>query len=71
MKIPVKRRDPFTGKYNQWVIEMTEEQAREMAEPRQLRRNIQEIFPELSPEKREFLMTGITPGSWDENIKDE
>jgi hypothetical protein len=27
---------------------------------------IQEAFPELNPEQREFLMTGITPSEWEE-----
>lgn len=26
---------------------------------------IQEAFPELSPDEREFIMTGITPEEWD------
>ena len=26
---------------------------------------IQDAFPFLTPEQREFLMTGITPGQWD------
>ena len=27
---------------------------------------IQDAMPQLSPEEREFLMTGITPAEWDE-----
>ena len=27
---------------------------------------IQDVFPELSADDREFLLTGITPGEWDE-----
>jgi hypothetical protein len=26
---------------------------------------IQDAFPDLSPDDREFLMTGITPEEWD------
>ena len=26
---------------------------------------IQEAFPNLSPDEREFIMTGITPEEWD------
>ena len=29
-------------------------------------RLIQNIFPHLTPDEREFLMTGTTPGEWDE-----
>jgi hypothetical protein len=27
---------------------------------------IQDVFPELSADDREFLMTGITPDEWDQ-----
>ena len=27
---------------------------------------IQEVMPNLSPDEREFLMTGITPAEWNE-----
>jgi hypothetical protein len=27
---------------------------------------IQNVMPELSPEEREFLISGITPKEWDE-----
>ena len=32
---------------------------------------IQDAFPFLTPEQREFLMTGITPGQWDELFAEE
>jgi len=27
---------------------------------------IQDVMPNLTPDEREFLMTGITPAEWDE-----
>lgn len=30
---------------------------------------IQEAFPNLSPELREFVMTGITPDEWTEHMR--
>ena len=27
---------------------------------------IQDVMPNLSPDEREFIMTGITPAEWDE-----
>ena len=27
---------------------------------------IQDVMPNLSPDEREFIMTGITPDEWDE-----
>lgn len=32
---------------------------------------IQEALPHLSPDEREFLMTGIYGGEWDEFVGDE
>lgn len=32
---------------------------------------IQNAFPNLSPQKREFLLTGLTPEMWDALIPDE
>lgn len=32
---------------------------------------IQDAFPELSDDEREFIMTGITPQEWDAEFKDE
>jgi hypothetical protein len=26
---------------------------------------VQKVFPELNPDQREFLMTGITPAEWE------
>ena len=32
---------------------------------------IQDVMPNLTPEEREFLMTGITPAEWDATIGDD
>jgi len=32
---------------------------------------IQDVFPQLSADQREFLMTGVTKEEWDETFKDE
>jgi len=34
-------------------------------QPLHKRPMVQDHFPELSPEHREFLLTGITPDEWD------
>ena len=62
----IKRVDPFTGKNNQWDIPVTEEQVRDWEEGSL----IQNAMPNLNPDQREFIMTGITPGSWDETFKE-
>lgn len=30
------------------------------------RRNIQDIFPNITPDEREFIKTGITPKQWED-----
>lgn len=32
---------------------------------------IQEAFPNLTPDQREFIMTGITDEEWNETFKDD
>ena len=32
---------------------------------------IQDIFPHLTPEEREFIKTGITPDEWDKLFGDD
>ncbi len=32
---------------------------------------IQDVMPELSPDEREFIMSGITPTEWDQLFADE
>jgi hypothetical protein len=64
----IERKSPFTGIVTVMDINVTEEQMREFASPN--RRNIQDIFPNLSNDEREFIMTGITPGEWDEMFND-
>jgi len=35
------------------------------------RPHIQQMFPRLNPDEREFLMTGTTPQEWDKLFGDE
>jgi hypothetical protein len=32
--------------------------------------NIQDVFPHLTPEQREFIMSGITPEEWAKHVAD-
>jgi hypothetical protein len=52
---------------NEWDIPVTQEQldawARGML--------IQQAMPDLTPDQREFIMTGITPAEWDETFKED
>lgn len=37
----------------------------------QVGKSIQVVFPELTADQREFLMTGITADEWDEHFKED
>ena len=58
----VTRRSPFSHKENTIDLDITAEQLARYENGEEL---IQNIFPNLSPEHREFIKTGITPEEWD------
>jgi hypothetical protein len=56
----------LTGEENSMKISLTPAEYREWADtPRHSRPLVQDAFPQLSDDEREFLITGITPGEWD------
>ena len=60
----ISRISPFSGIEHTLDIPVD---AVQMAEFNSLnRRMIQDIFPNLAPELREFIKTGITPSEWDD-----
>jgi len=59
--ILITKVDPFTGKTNQRLIDITREQLEQYEKGGKC---IQDAFPHLTPDEREFIMTGITPDSW-------
>ena len=60
------RIDPLTGVRNTIDLPVTEAQVNEWRGGR----NIQEVMRNLNDDQREFIMTGITPESWEEIFKD-
>lgn len=56
----VRRKSPFSGKVNEMDLPITWEQVQKW-ENGEL---IQNAFPNLSADEREFLLTGITPDEW-------
>jgi hypothetical protein len=63
------RKSPLTGKMNTMELDVTEAQVGELA--MRDRRTIQEIFPNLPADEREFLLSGYTPADWDAMFKPE
>ena len=58
----VTRKSIISGKEHTLAIDCTPEQLATYAAGGTL---IQEVFPTLSPEEREFIKTGSTPEEWD------
>ena len=64
----ITRESPFTGEVNTMELKATVEQFERYDAGEGL---IQEIFPDLTPDEREFIMTGITAKEWDKFVPDE
>jgi|TARA_R110002074_G_scaffold320785_1_gene491211 hypothetical protein len=58
----ITRTNPFNGEVNTLDIPVTEEQVQAYMNGAL----IQNAFPNLSADDREFIMTGITAESWEE-----
>mgnify|MGYP006264817567 FL=1 len=62
--VEVTRISPLTGNVNKMYLDITQEQIAEWNAPAEERRLIQDIFPNLNDDEREFIMTGYTPADW-------
>jgi hypothetical protein len=62
----VTRKSCFTGKLNQMSIDMDPQAFETALREWEGGKLIQEAFPDLSADEREFLMTGSTPAEWQE-----
>ena len=60
----IKKRCPFTQAINTMDIPVTPRQIQDW----QSGTLIQNAMPNLTPDEREFLMTGITPEMWEETF---
>jgi hypothetical protein len=65
--VKITRRSPFTGKENTKDLPITHEEIVRW----QGGELIQNVWPQLSPGEREFLMTGIVDDEWDDIFKDK
>lgn len=63
----LKKKSPFTGKVNEMEIPITEAQLEAYY---QSGASIQRFFPKLTPDQREFIMTGIPPEEFPSEIDD-
>ena len=63
----ITRIDPFTQKENTMELDITQAQLDRW----QKGELIQNAFPYLTADEREFIKTGITPDSWDVYLNEE
>ena len=57
----ITKTSPFSGNTNVMEIDVTQEQLSSWKSGTL----IQDAMPHLTPDEREFIMTGITPEEWD------
>ena len=62
--VEVIRKSPLTGNVNKMYLDISQEQVAEWNAPAKERRLIQDIFPNLNDDEREFIMTGYTVQDW-------
>ena len=58
----ITRRSPLTGKFNDMDLPITQEQMDKYAK---FGYKVQDAFPHLNADQREFIMTGYTKEDWD------
>ena len=63
----IERESKLTGKIHTMEIPITPQEFSLLGERN--RPNIQDLFPNLSADEREFLLTGITPEEWESVFK--
>lgn len=64
----ITRTSPISGKIRTMDLDVTEEEILKYKRGDGL---IQELLPNLKPEEREFIMTGITPDEYENLFGDE
>ena len=64
----ITRISPITGKSNSFDIPVSEE---EMYDWYYSDKPIQQSLPDLTPDEREFILSGITPDEWDSIFRED
>ena len=69
--VTIERKSPFTGELYRMVIDMAPEQFDEQYAAWMGGVLIQNAFPNLTADEREFIKTGIPPVEWNEFIGED
>lgn len=65
----IARKSPFTGIENVMDLPVTQSDLdRCWSLSKTGTEHVQDVFPQLSPGEREFLISGITPEEWEEYL---
>lgn len=64
----VTRTSSLSGKTYTMDLNVTQEQLDRFEKRRENGEYVQTIFPNLTNEEREFILTGISPKEWDETF---
>lgn len=67
----ITKRSMISGNIHDMDIPLTEEQYEEGMKKRDSGALIQDAFPTLTDEQREFILSGITPEEWDSTFPEE
>jgi hypothetical protein len=59
----IRRTSPYSGKEFKMEIDITEQQLRDFYDDKS--GLIQDAFPHLTADEREFIISGIHPAEWD------
>lgn len=66
-KIAFTKKSSLTGKMNTMMLPVTMEEIEKYNEGTTV---IQKVFPNLTPDERNFILEGCTPEEWDEFFKE-
>ena len=66
----LQARSPFTGKINSLFVPgvSAADMVSRVTEWKTTNKLVQQVFPDLTADEREFLMTGITAEEWDTHL---
>lgn len=68
--VRVERISPFSGKKNVMYFKTSQEKVENWIKNWPNVPYVQDEFPELNADEREFLRSGITPEEWDNTIEE-
>jgi len=66
----ITKKSQLTGEEHSMNLDVSQDQMTRFYNRKETGEYVQTIFPNLNPEEREFILTGITPDEWNDFIVD-